>query len=505
MDTKTKIIISTLLVVSALFICGAIVVNSNSNNSDDKNGDSPNDNGGLQVKYQIEVTRTNGGSASGGGQYNSGSSVVLTAVPNEGYRFNGWYEGISLYSVDPNLRFQASKNISLRATFELGTYNVTVTSNNVNAGQATGGGSNIKHNDYVSLSCTTNMGYKFEGWYVNDALVSTAPNTSYRVQMNANVEARYSILHDASFSLYCTDSKTLVPVILNMNSTYNVEVFQRTWTITDTLTGRTIKFETGLNGNNRSTSLRIDVGCGLDVTQTIVYTDGQNASKTMNFVVDDKKTERFSWRYHEDHHGAWWNPFDKDDLDPTNMNRDASINVPMSFAWYYRYASDPITRGYDTSVLSRYVTPNDSVIQSLATSMKNATSGWSAVDRANYVLHFVQSIPYKYDNDSDATIEHWNYPAETLWRNQGDCEDHAFLYASLMKALGYKVVLFWVNASGSGHLAVGADVPNGTGTSFTHQGTKYFYCEATPGLSQSYWRNVGYMPTGYTVTGIYNT
>jgi len=287
-----------------------------------------------------------------------------------------------------------------------------------------------------------------------------------------------------------------------MTSVYNAEVSYRTWTVTNTLTGQTIKFEDGVNGAKNSTSVRIDTGMGVDITQTITYSDGARASKTENVVVEQYKNITFNWKYHEDTSGDWWNPFDSN-YDKTSMNRNASIQVYTAFSWYYNYASDPIVRGYQQSYLTKFVNSNDPLVKSLAGSFKNTTSGWSSIDRANYVLHFVQSIPYKYDNEGDAMQEHWNYPAETLWRNQGDCEDHAILYAALMKELGYNVALFWVNTNPGGHLAVGLDVNGGSGTYYYYQNIKYFYCEATPGLTQSYWHNVGYMPSGYTVTAIY--
>ena len=46
------------------------------------------------------------------------------------------------------------------------------------------------------------------------------------------------------------------------------------------------------------------------------------------------------------------------------------------------------------------------------------------------------NIPYKSD-----VIDYWQAPEETLKLHTGDCEDHAILTASLLKAHGYKVVV----------------------------------------------------------------
>lgn len=44
------------------------------------------------------MTATEGGSATGSGDYTIGSSVTLTATPSEGFKFKGWKrQGASTY------------------------------------------------------------------------------------------------------------------------------------------------------------------------------------------------------------------------------------------------------------------------------------------------------------------------------------------------------------------------------------------------------------------------
>jgi hypothetical protein len=45
------------------------------------------------------------GSVSGGGIHKIGSSVTLTATPNSGYQFVGWYHGTELLSTDASYTF----------------------------------------------------------------------------------------------------------------------------------------------------------------------------------------------------------------------------------------------------------------------------------------------------------------------------------------------------------------------------------------------------------------
>ena len=131
----------------------------------------------------------------------------------------------------------------------------------------------------------------------------------------------------------------------------------------------------------------------------------------------------------------------------------------------------------------------------------------SDIQRVNYVLKFVQSFSYEYDDDGKGIDDYWKYPAEMLWEQKGDCEDHAILFATLMEAMGYDAVLYYVycyDSSGNftgAHMAVGVSVSGASGTYTTYDGKNYFYCEATAdaGTGIENWANVGYMNNKYVI------
>ncbi|MBR7067811.1 MAG: Ig-like domain-containing protein, partial [Bacteroidales bacterium] len=60
----------------------------------------------------------NGGTVSGGGNYNHGQSVTLKATPAEGYTFMGWKEGNSTVNSSATYTFTANKDRTLVAEFE---------------------------------------------------------------------------------------------------------------------------------------------------------------------------------------------------------------------------------------------------------------------------------------------------------------------------------------------------------------------------------------------------
>ena len=119
---------------------------------------------------------------------------------------------------------------------------------------------------------------------------------------------------------------------------------------------------------------------------------------------------------------------------------------------------------------------------------------WSKQDCIDFVLSFVQSLPYTLDDVTTGYDEFRRYAIETLIEGGGDCEDTTILVAAILRGLGENTALIFT----PGHIALGVS-GNFTGTSVTHNGTKYYYCETT-GTGWS----VGALPpsSGTTVTNI---
>ncbi|MCK9640657.1 MAG: ice-binding family protein [Prolixibacteraceae bacterium] len=122
-----------------------------------------------------------GGTTSGGGTFNSGLSVTVTAVPNTGFTFTNWTEGTTVASTSANYLFTIAGNRTLTANFTAVGFTLNVTAIN---------GSVVKNPNLttyasgatVQLTATPNSGYTFTSWSV-DATGSTNPLT---VTMNAN-------------------------------------------------------------------------------------------------------------------------------------------------------------------------------------------------------------------------------------------------------------------------------------------------------------------------------
>ena len=177
----------------------------------------------------------------------------------------------------------------------------------------------------------------------------------------------------------------------------------------------------------------------------------------------------------------------------------AERGIDKTFIWQYQYKSFEYNvqlssdtyydfKGKDHSIVTyndfaRFVTPEQQYIVDIANDLeiKAATNGYNDVETVNFVLSFVQNIDYQFDNVSTGSDEYPRYPIEMLFEEVGDCEDSSALFASLMEAMGYDVILLLMagDENYGGHAAVGVAVAGGSGTHYEKDSTDYYYCETT--------------------------
>jgi len=101
-------------------------------------------------------------------------------------------------------------------------------------------------------------------------------------------------------------------------------------------------------------------------------------------------------------------------------------------------------------------------------------NNWTAEQIANFVLSFVQCLPYAADDVSTGVDEFPRYAIETLVAGGGDCEDTTILAGSIFLVLGYDLVCL----NPKGHLALGIE-GKFPGFHFEHNGKWYYYSETT--------------------------
>jgi hypothetical protein len=149
--------------------------------------------------------------------------------------------------------------------------------------------------------------------------------------------------------------------------------------------------------------------------------------------------------------------------------------VPLSLYDYYRGETHVVDSDID---YSKFVTPN--AVRPIAENIQDVTSDnrYSDEEFVNAVLMLVHQIPYV---ESEV-----KYPVETIIDNSGDCDTLSLLAASIMKAGGLDVVLFYYKELR--HVNVGVYLPYAPHlrwlsppTYYEYNGKKYWTAEATSG------------------------
>ena len=129
----------------------------------------------------LSVSDSDAGKVSGAGTYEYTARVTITASVNNGYSFNGWYEGDTLISDDSTYTFSVpAKNVSYTAKFEIATYSIeyvdTYGAEHSNPTRYTMFDEDIT---LASLDIDHREHYEFAGWYIGDEPVTVIEQGTY--------------------------------------------------------------------------------------------------------------------------------------------------------------------------------------------------------------------------------------------------------------------------------------------------------------------------------------
>jgi len=195
-----------------------------------------------------------------------------------------------------------------------------------------------------------------------------------------------------------------------------------------------------------------------------------NSQRRTDKILGITVTQHYDWKYP---YGTWqW-------------------DLPIRLSTYVEYFERP-----RPPLVSSYVDmakDPSPYIDRMANQLKDAAvkANFSEVQKLDFVVAFVQSLPYTQDKVTTTADEYPRYPLETLFDRGGDCEDTSILVAALLDRLGYEVAL--LHLDNAHHMAVGVAVSNASGQYYEYSGKKYYYLETTG----EGWR-VGQIPTDIT-------
>jgi hypothetical protein len=133
-----------------------------------------------------------GGSVSGGGEFDYGQTATVNAEANEGYTFVNWTINGEQVSTEMEYSFTVTETVNLMAHFTLNNYLVTVNADPAEGGTVMGS-SGYDYGQTATVNANANTGYTFVNWTLNGQQVSTENEYSFTVTESVTLVAHFSI------------------------------------------------------------------------------------------------------------------------------------------------------------------------------------------------------------------------------------------------------------------------------------------------------------------------
>ena len=148
-----------------------------------------------QFNLTTNVNPSGAGKVSGGGRYDYGSRITLTAIPEDNYLFTLWNDGIT----ENPREVLVTEDVVYTAHFEEKSpekYTITTLVNPIGAGEVTGGGVFIKDSTTI-LTATPNSNYLFTNWddgnTQNPRTITVTEDRTYVADFNKKISDRFII------------------------------------------------------------------------------------------------------------------------------------------------------------------------------------------------------------------------------------------------------------------------------------------------------------------------
>jgi hypothetical protein len=144
----------------------------------------------ANVSQNLSVSAGAGGTVSGGGSYDYGTSASITATPNTGYSFSGWSGAGVTDSSAATTKVNMTADRSVSASFTLNNHTLSVTAGT--GGTVSGEGS-YDYGTSASIIATPITGYSFSGWSGAGVTDSSAATTTVSMTADRSVSASFTL------------------------------------------------------------------------------------------------------------------------------------------------------------------------------------------------------------------------------------------------------------------------------------------------------------------------
>ena len=142
----------------------------------------------------VSASPTNGGTVTGGGEYQEGLPCTVRAIANANYTFANWTENGTVVSDMATYTFtvNADRNLVANFTYTPQSFTVTVSANPPDGGIVNDGGTYLEGQSCTVIA-SANTGYVFVNWTENGAVVSNQASYTFIVTSNRNLVANFQV------------------------------------------------------------------------------------------------------------------------------------------------------------------------------------------------------------------------------------------------------------------------------------------------------------------------
>ena len=230
----------------------------------------------VVVQYTLTLTAGAGGTVSDGGTFNAGTSVSITATPNEGYLFAGW-EGLD--SQESSVEITLEQDRSIQAIFEPEVIQYNLTVNTAEGGSVSTEGGTYDEGTSITITATPDTGFVFTAWQGSEA---TAASLTITLTADVTLTPVFSATTSESSETASAVTEDTTPSSIVSDTT---ELTDTSSSTTEEITGPvlwegSIKTFSKANGANPTLASNQD-----RLTSGVWITRGNNGGQIFNAAV----------------------------------------------------------------------------------------------------------------------------------------------------------------------------------------------------------------------------